>query len=225
MSTTRTGFSSRLGFVAAAAGSAVGLGNIWKFPYETADNGGGAFLLIYLIFIFVIGFPVMVGEIAIGRSTRSNPYGAYLKAGNKSWATLGILGILCGFMILSFYNVVAGWAFGYFIEISFGDLLSQESFGEYFGAYVKDISNVFWFSLAFMVFTAYVVMQGVQKGIEAAAKILMPVLLVILLGLIIYALTLDNAAQGLKFYLYPSIDNLSIDTINSAMGHAFFSLS
>lgn len=227
MSTTRTGFSSRLGFVAAAAGSAVGLGNIWKFPYETAANGGGAFLLIYLIFIFLIGFPVMVGEIALGRSTQSNPYGAYLKTGNKNWAMLGLLGIACGFMILSFYNVIAGWAFGYFIEVSFGSLLQEPdaNFVSFFENYVGDISNVFFFSLAFMVITAFVVMQGVQKGIELASKILMPVLLVILIGMIIYALTLPNAMEGLKFYLYPDFGKLSVDTVNSAMGHAFFSLS
>lgn len=225
MSTTRTGFSSRLGFVAAAAGSAVGLGNIWKFPYETADNGGGAFFLIYLLCIFLIGFPVMVGEISLGRHTRSNPYGAYLKTGNKNWALVGILGVACGFMILSFYNVIAGWAFGYFLKISFGDLLNEADFGAFFGSYVGQIGELFFFSLAFMAITAFVVMRGVQKGIESAAKILMPVLLAILLGLIIYALTLPGSWEGVEYYLKPDFSKLNLDVINSAMGHAFFSLS
>ena len=200
---SRSGFSSRLGFVAAAAGSAVGLGNIWKFPYETAQNGGGAFLFIYLLFVFLIGFPVMVGEIAMGRKTQSNPYGAYNILGGKNWALVGLLGVICGVMILSFYNVVAGWAFGYFLEISFGNLLAQEDYGAFFGEYAANITDNFFFSLAFMVITAFVVFRGVQKGIEAAAKILMPVLFLILIGLIIYAFTLPNATQGLAYYLTP----------------------
>ena len=222
---SRSGFSSRLGFVAAAAGSAVGLGNIWKFPYETASNGGGAFLLVYLIFVFLIGFPVMVGEIAIGRRTQSNPFGAYKQLGGKNWALVGLLGVICGVMILSFYNVVAGWAFGYFLEISFGSLLSEPDYGAFFTNYAKDIGDNFFFSLAFMVITAVVVFRGVQKGIEAAAKILMPVLFLILVGLIIYALTLPNATEGVAFYLTPDFSKLTIPTLNSAMGQAFFSLS
>ena len=116
---TRSGFSSRLGFVAAAAGSAVGLGNIWKFPYETGENGGAAFLFIYLLCTFLIGFPVMVGEIALGRKAQSNPFGTYNKLGGPNWAYVGLFGVICGVMILSFYNVVAGWALAYFFKISF----------------------------------------------------------------------------------------------------------
>ncbi|MEM7372750.1 MAG: sodium-dependent transporter [Bacteroidota bacterium] len=225
MSDSRSGFSSRIGFVAAAAGSAVGLGNIWKFPYETAQNGGGAFLFLYLIFVFLIGFPVMVGEIAMGRNTSSNPFGAYNKLGGKNWAYVGLLGVICGVMILSFYNVIAGWAFGYFLQVSFGDLLAEENYGQFFGAYISDISNVFFFSLSFMVVTGFVVWRGVQKGIEFAAKLLMPILFVILIGLIIFALTLPNAGLGIEYYLTPDFSKLTLPTINSAMGHAFFTLS
>ncbi|MFK7972687.1 MAG: sodium-dependent transporter [Bacteroidia bacterium] len=222
---TRSGFSSRIGFIAAAAGSAVGLGNIWKFPYETGQNGGAAFLIMYLICIFLIGFPVMVGEIAIGRRTQLNPYGAYKKLGGKGWGLLGLWGILCGAMILSFYNVVAGWAFGYFIETGFGSLLSAPDHSAYFGDYVASINDNLIYSLIFMALTAFIVIRGVQGGIEAASKILMPMLYVILIGLIIYAVTLPGASEGLAFYFNPDFSKLNFATVYSAMGQAFFSLS
>lgn len=222
---SRSGFSSRIGFVAAAAGSAVGLGNIWRFPYETGENGGAAFLLIYLLCTILIGFPIMVGEIALGRKTLSNPYGAYKAEGGKSWALVGLFGVICGIMILSFYNVVAGWAFGYFVEISAGSLLGHDNFGEFFGGYVADIQDNFIYSFVFMVLTAFIVMRGVQKGIETASKILMPFLFIILIGLIIYSLTLEGAMAGVEFYLVPDFSKVSLETIYSAMGQAFFSLS
>ncbi|MEM6631389.1 MAG: sodium-dependent transporter [Bacteroidota bacterium] len=225
---SRSGFSSRLGFVAAAAGSAVGLGNIWSFPYQTGANGGAAFLFIYLAFIFLIGFPIMVGEIAIGRRTLLNPYGAYKKLGGRSWAWLGFFGVLCGVMILSFYNVVAGWAFGYFVQIAFGDLLSlgsPEAYGNFFSTYTSNVGNNMGFSLMFMVITAFIVARGVQNGIETAAKILMPVLFLILFGLIIYALTLPNAMDGVRFYLQPDFSKITVKTMYAALGQAFFSLS
>jgi NSS family neurotransmitter:Na+ symporter len=221
----RGNFSGRLGFILAAAGSAVGLGNIWRFPYLAGNNGGAAFLLIYLICIFTLCFPVMVGEIAIGRKVGSDAYSSYAKLGGKSWGLLGIFGILAGIFILSFYNVVAGWAFGYFLEISFGDLLSHPDFGAFFGAYINDISDNFWFSLAFMVLTAIIVSQGVQKGIEAANKIMMPSLYLILIALIVYSLTLPNAMAGVRFYLVPELDEINAQTIFDGLRQAFFSLS
>ncbi|MEM6262626.1 MAG: sodium-dependent transporter [Bacteroidota bacterium] len=222
---SRSGFSSRIGFVAAAAGSAVGLGNIWKFPYETGENGGAAFLLIYLACTILIGFPVMVGEIALGRQAQANPYGAYTKVGDKNWGLIGLLGILAAVMILSFYNVVAGWAFGYFVQITFGDLLVQEDFSAYFGNYVANIQDNLIYSLVFMAITAVIVVRGIQGGIEAASKLLMPLLYVILFGLIGYALTLENAGEGVAFYLIPDFRKLNYGTVYSAMGQAFFSLS
>ena len=221
----RGGFSSRLGFIVAAAGSAVGLGNIWKFPYEVGQNGGAMFLLVYLICTFVICFPIMVGEIAIGRHAKRDAYGAYDSIGGKKWGYIGLFGILCGIMILSFYNVVAGWAFGYFLEISFGDLLNESSFSAFFGRYTADFGDNLIFSICFMIITAFIVVRGVSGGIEKASKILMPMLYVILIGLIIYSLTLENAMDGIRFYLLPDISKLNAETIYSALGQAFFSLS
>jgi len=221
----RGSFSSRIGFILAAAGSAVGLGNIWRFPYLAGQNGGAAFLFIYLVFIFLLCFPVMVGEIAIGRSAGRDAYGSYTKLGGKQWGYLGIFGILAGVFILSFYNVVAGWAFGYFLEIAFGNLLSEPDFGKYFGNYVNDISDNLWFSLGFMVITAVIVSRGIQKGVEAANKIMMPALYTILILLIGYSLTLPNAWAGVKFYLVPELNEINAQTIYDGLKQAFFSLS
>lgn len=221
----RGGFSSKLGFIFAAAGSAVGLGNIWKFPYEAGLNGGAIFLLIYIILTIVVCYPIMVGEIAIGRKAQTNAYGSYKKLGGKKWGFIGLFGILCGVMILSFYNVVAGWAFGYFLEISFGGLLKHGDFKNFFGEYVANIGDNFIFSVCFMILTAFIVARGVQGGIEKASKILMPVLFVILIGLIIYAVTLPNAMKGVEYYLLPNFSAFNIETLYSALGQAFFSLS
>jgi NSS family neurotransmitter:Na+ symporter len=223
--TARAGFSSRLGFIMAAAGSAVGLGNIWKFPYEAGQNGGAAFLIVYILLTFLLCYPVMIGEIAIGRRANSDAYGSYSKLGGKRWGYLGLYGILCGIMILSFYNVVAGWAFGYFLEISFGGLLDHSDYGAFFRSYVINFWDNLFFSLCFMAITAFIVLKGVQRGIEAASKIMMPTLFLILIALIIYSLTLPNAMSGIRFYLLPDFDKLNFQTIYSAMGQAFFSLS
>ncbi len=222
---SRGGFSSRFGFIAAAAGSAVGLGNIWKFPYETGQNGGAMFLIIYLFCTFFICYPLMVGEIAIGRKAQQDAYGSYNKLGGRKWGMVGLLGVLCGIMILSFYNVVAGWAFGYFLEISFFDLLEQADFRAFFSSYVADISDNLIYSVSFMVITAFIVVRGVHKGIEIASKILMPLLFAILILLIGYSLSLDGAMAGLEFYLLPDISKLEPATLYSALGQAFFSLS
>lgn len=221
----RGNFSSRIGFILAAAGSAVGLGNIWRFPYLAGTNGGAGFLLIYLICIFTLCFPVMVGEISIGRKAGSDAYGSYKKLGGGAWGYLGLYGILAGVLILSYYNVVAGWAFGYFLEISFGNLLNHPDFGSFFGEYVNSIGPIFMFSLGFMVITAVIVAQGIAKGIEAANKIMMPGLYIILIGLIIYSLTLPGAGAGVDFYLVPKLDQINSKTIFYALCQAFFSLS
>ncbi|NOT76495.1 MAG: sodium-dependent transporter [Cyclobacteriaceae bacterium] len=221
----RGNFSSRIGFILAAAGSAVGLGNIWRFPYLAGTNGGAGFLFIYLLCILALCVPVMIGEIAIGRNAGSDAFGSYKKLGGGKWGYLGLYGILAGIIILSYYNVVAGWAFGYFIEISFGNLLENQDFGQFFGAYVNDIGPIFLFSLGFMVITAVIVSQGIAKGIEAANKIMMPGLYIILIALIIYGLTLNNAMAGVKFYLVPQLENITSRTIFYALCQAFFSLS
>ena len=221
----RGNFSGRIGFILAAAGSAIGLGNIWKFPYLAGQNGGAVFLILYLVFVFFLCYPVMVGEIAIGRRAASDAFGSYAKLGGRPWGYLGLFGIIAGILIFSFYNVVAGWAFGYFLKISFGDLLSEPNFGAYFGRYVNDIGLNLIFSLGFMVLTALIVSQGIQKGIEAANKIMMPALFLILIGLIIYALTLPNAMAGVKYYLIPDFSEIRPQTIFDGLRQAFFSLS
>ena len=217
----RSGFSSKFGFVAAAAGSAVGLGNIWKFPFEVGENGGAAFVLMYLGFCFVLCFPVMVTEIAIGRKTQLNPVGAYKALGHKNWSILGLLGILSGVLILSFYNVVAGWAFGYFIEMVSGNF----GIGAQFGDFIKDIFKVGAYGIVFMAATAFIVSKGVSGGIERAAKILMPTLIIIIVALVLYSFTLPNAMKGVEFYLLPDFSKLSFPVVYSALGQAFFSLS
>lgn len=232
---SRGNFSGRVGFILAAAGSAVGLGNIWRFPYLAGQNGGAVFLLIYLACIFLLCYPVMVGEIAIGRAANRDAYGSYSQFGGRRWGMLGIMGIIAGILILSFYNVVAGWAFGYFLNITFGDLLNEPNFDTFFKGFVNDIidlsswrgftySNLL-FSFIFMSLTAYIVSHGIQKGIEKANRIMMPALYVILLGLIIYSLTLPNAIEGVKFYLIPEFSEIRIQTIFDGLRQAFFSLS
>jgi len=221
MVTERGGFSSRLGFILAAAGSAVGLGNIWKFPFEVGKGGGAAFVVMYLAFCFILCFPVMVAEIAIGRKTQRNAVGAFNSLGYKNWSIVGYLGLASGVLILSFYNVVAAWAFGYFIEM----LMGHFDIGQRFGEFTKDWITVGSYSLAFMIGTAYVVSKGVSAGIEKAAKILMPTLFIMIIALIIYAITLPNAMDGIRFYLVPDFSQITGQVIYSALGQAFFSLS
>lgn len=214
-------FSNRFGFIMAAAGSAVGLGNIWKFPFEVGQGGGAVFVLLYLVFCFLLCFPVMVTEIAIGRKTQRNPVGAFNALGYKSWNFVGKLGILSGILILSFYNVVAAWAFGYVFEMITGNF----AIGEHFGEYTSDIVKVFCYAVIFMVSTALIVSQGVSKGIEKATKVLMPTLIIIIAILVIYSLTLEHSMTGLAFYLKPDFGAVNGKVIYGALGQAFFSLS
>ena len=221
MAIERGGFSTRLGFILAAAGSAVGLGNIWKFPFEVGAGGGAAFVVMYLAFCFILCFPVMVAEIAIGRKTQKNAVGAFNALGHKKWAIIGYLGLASGVLILSFYNVVAAWAFGYFIEMVAGNF----NIGSQFGEFTKDYITVGAYSVIFMGATALVVSRGVSGGIERAAKILMPTLFIMIIALILYAITLPNAMEGLKFYLVPDFSAINGQVVYSALGQAFFSLS
>lgn len=223
--TTRGSWNSKLGFILAAAGSAVGLGNIWGFPTQVADNGGAAFLFIYLICAFLIGFPVMVAEITIGRSTQRNPVGAFKALSNDKWtyAMIGMWGILCGVMILSFYNVIAGWTVSYILEEVFFFMEMQE-----WAAYISDTNNGFInsiFSILFMGLTISIIVGGVSDGIERATKFMMPLLITMMIGLIIWVLTQPGAEVGLKEYLYPDFSQVNVELIFDAMGQAFFSLS
>ena len=217
----RGSFNTRLGFILAASGSAVGLGNIWKFPFEVSNGGGAAFLLMYLFFCFILCFPVIVSEIAIGRNTKKNAIGAFNSMNHRNWNFIGKMGVLCGVLILSFYTVVAGWVLGYVVEMLSGNFQISDGFGEY----VNDIENVFFYSFLFMFFTALIVSKGIEKGIEKAAKILMPSLIFIILILIIYALTLPNSIDGIVFYLVPDFSQINLTVAGNALGQAFFSLS
>lgn len=219
--TSRGNFSGKIGFIAAAAGSAVGLGNIWRFPYETGSNGGAAFVVVYLICAFILCFPVMVSEIALGRKSQLNPYGTFVQLGSKRWGFIGLMGILSGFMILSFYNVVAGWSFGYFLHMVTGDFAVARDFT----GYTTDFIDNLFYSGCFMIATAYIISSGVQKGIEKWSKILMPLLILILLFLIVYAMTLDHAWEGVQFYLIPDFSKITAKTVYMALSQAFFSLS
>ena len=217
----RGSFNTRLGFILAASGSAVGLGNIWKFPFEVSNGGGAAFLIMYLMFCFILCFPVIVSEIAIGRNTKKNAIGAFNEMGKREWNFIGKMGVLCGVLILSFYTIVAGWVLGYVIEMIRGNF----SISDNFGYYVNNTSNVLFYSVLFMVITAFIVSKGVEKGIEKAAKILMPSLIIIILLLIIYALTLPNSIDGIIFYLVPDFSQINLTVAGNALGQAFFSLS
>ncbi len=214
-------FSNRLGFILAAAGSAVGLGNIWKFPFEVGLGGGAAFVVMYLIFAFLLCYPVMITEVAIGRKTQKNPVGAFKALGYNNWKFIGILGLIAGVVILSFYNVVAGWAFGYFVEMVQGNF----AVGENFGSFTSDIFKVGIYSIIFMFFTAFFVSKGVSGGIEKLAKVLMPTLIVMILALVAYSFTLPHAMEGVIYYLVPDISKIEISTIGGALRQAFFSLS
>ncbi len=221
-------FSSKFGVIAAAAGSAVGLGNIWKFPYITGVYGGAAFLFVYLAFIVAIGLPVMLSELIIGRSSKRNAFGAFkMLAPGTPWRYVGILGVSAAFLILSFYGVVAGWSVHYVI-LSIQDGFSAKSPDEItalFTSFTQSPVNPVIYQLIFMVISGAIVIIGVKKGIEKYTKILMPLLVLILLALCVKSLTLGGARAGLEFLFKPDFSKLTGDGILSALGHAFFTLS
>lgn len=225
---SRDTFGSKFGVVAAAAGSAVGLGNIWKFPYITGVFGGGAFLFVYLAFIIAIGLTVMLSELIIGRRSGRNSFGAFKKlAPGTGWKYIGFLGIAAAFMILSFYGVVAGWSLEY-VVLSISDGFaskSPEQLNGIFADLIEDPIRPIIFQLIFMVLTAGIVVVGIQKGIEKFTKVLMPLLVFILIILCIKSVSLEGASKGLEFLFKPDFSKLTSDGVLSALGHAFFSLS
>jgi neurotransmitter:Na+ symporter, NSS family len=222
---SRGNFSGKAGFILAATGSAIGLSNIWRFPYLVGQNGGAVFVIIYLACIFLFCFPVMVGEIAIGRAAGKNAYGAYKTLGSKRWGLLGLFGVISGILILSYYNIVAGWALGYFIETASGNLFRSQDYNSFFASFINDLKGNFLYSFAFLFITAYTVSAGVVNGIERANRFLMPALLFILLGMIGYSFTLPNAMEGIKFYLIPDIHKITAQTVFDALRLSFFTLS
>ncbi len=224
----RERFGSKFGVIAAAAGSAVGLGNIWKFPYEVGNNGGGAFLVLYLGFVLLIGIPVMISELAIGRNGQKNAIGSFRAISPKRpWFLVGIIGVAAAFMIFAFYGSVAGWTLEYIFQSAKNGFEGKtpDQLGSMFDNFVENPMRPLMWQTIFIVLTASVVMAGVKKGIEKYTKILMPVLFLIILVLIVRSVTLPGAGAGLEFLFKPDFSKINASVILSALGQAFFSLS
>ncbi|MGZ8175336.1 MULTISPECIES: sodium-dependent transporter [Methylobacter] len=225
-------WSSRFAFILAATGSAVGLGNIWKFPYITGENGGGAFVIVYLLCVLLIGIPIMMAETMLGRRSRQNPINTMItladEAGaDKNWHYLGWMGVAAGFLILSYYSVIAGWASAYVLKAFTGSFFGADAaaikviFDDFVASPVK---LLFWHSL-FMLATMLIVVRGVNTGLEKAVRFLMPSLFVLLILMVAYAMTTDTYDQGVKFLFTPDFSKLTGNGVLTAMGHAFFTLS
>lgn len=221
----REQFRSRLGFILAAAGSAVGIGNLVGFPVNAAKSGGGAFLLVYAVFVVLICLPVMVAEMSLGRYTQRNPLGAYSSiSGNKgAWRLGGWLAIITPFMIAVFYQVLTVWLLAYFIGAATGNLEAMAQ-PDYFNNFINSPS-VFAYLGILTLLIGFVLNSGVQNGIERLAKVLMPTLFIMLVALVIFVFTLPNASSGLNFYLVPDVSKINASVINNALSQAFFSLS
>ena len=225
MSVKKEHFSSRLGFILAAAGSAVGIGNLVGFPVNAAKNGGGAFLLIYALFVLIICLPVMIAEMAVGRKTAKQPVGAYKSLSDNSslWGAAGFIGVLTPFMIAVFYMVITVWLFGYIALTVTGNLdylASSEGFGEFINS-----PYLFGAMLVVAAIVNIILVAGVKDGIEKAAKILMPALFVMLILMVGFVLSLDNAMAGVKFFVIPDFTKITPSVVNGALSQAFFSLS
>ncbi|MGB0318318.1 MAG: sodium-dependent transporter, partial [Pseudomonadales bacterium] len=225
-------WSSRWMFILAAAGSAVGLGNIWKFPYMAGENGGGAFILVYLACIFLIGIPIMMAEVLMGRETRQSPINSMrqlvkLSDASPAWTLIGWMGVAAGFLILSFYGVIAGWSLYYLFEVSAGTFqgTTGEAASAAFDGLLADPLLMIGLQTAFMAVTIFIVARGVSGGLELAIRWFMPLLLLLLLVLLGYSLTSGGLAQGLDFMFSFHPERLGVEGVLDAMGQAFFTLS
>jgi NSS family neurotransmitter:Na+ symporter len=222
----RDTWGSKLAFILAAAGSAIGLGNIWGFPTVAGQNGGAAFLLIYLVAVLLIGAPVMLAELIVGRRTGRNPVGAFKAlAPGTAWVFVGALGVFTGLAILSFYSVIAGWTLSYVFKSAIGTFGPEADTAAIFTEVASNPMRALGWHFAFMVITIYVVLGGVRDGIERWTKVLMPVLLVLLVLLAVRAVTLSGASEGLEFYFKPDFSKVTGGVVLAAIGQAFFSLS
>ncbi len=234
MAEQRAQWSSRIGFILAAAGSAVGLGNLWKFPYITYENRGGAFVLVYLAAIALVGTPIMVAEILLGRRSQQNPVGAFRvlargKPGGKAWQGVGFLGVTTGFIILSYYSVVAGWTVRYILMAISGRLgplaHHPEALQTFFNGFLSSSGQQILYESIFMGLTIGVVYLGVGEGIERAARILMPMLFIILGGLVVYSFWTPGFGRAMVFLFRPNFHQLTSGGVLEALGHSFFTLS
>ena len=225
---SRDGFGSKLGIIAAAAGSAVGLGNIYRFPCELGNNGGGAFLIVYLLIVLCLGVPVMLSEFVIGRRTQQNPIGAFRTLRPKSaWPLLGYMGVVCAFIIMAFYSTVAGWTLEYIVKAVGNQFQGKsiETMEQEFAAFHNiGWKNVLW-QANFIFLTGFVVFKGVTNGIEKYSKVLMPLLVLILIVLAVRSVTLPGGTEGLSFLFKPDFSKITGSVLISALGQAFFSLS
>ena len=224
-------WSSRMAFILAVTGSAVGLGNIWKFPYIAGQNGGGAFVLVYLLCVFLVGMPVMMSEILIGRRGRRNPVATMALLGREEgsspkWKWLGIMGVVAGILILSYYSVVAGWTVAYVVKSASG-VFAGATAGEVsaqFGGFVGDWRLVGLSHTIFMGLTIFVVARGVERGLEQAVRFMVPALLVLMFILLGYSVSSGHFGEGLAFMFTPDFSKLTWDSVLAAMGQAFFTL-
>lgn len=224
----RANFGSKLGVILASAGSAVGLGNIWRFPFETGNHGGAAFILIYLVCVLILGIPIMIAEFLIGRRSRANTAGAYQKlAPGTHWRWVGRMGVLAGFLILGYYSVVAGWTLEFIGEAATNSFAGKSA-AEFIASFNGFVSNpwrpVIWL-VVFLLATHFIIIKGVEKGIEKSAKIMMPMLFILLVVLAICSVSLPGASAGIEFLLKPDFSKVDGNVFLGAMGQAFFSLS
>lgn len=224
----RDSFGSKIGVIAAATGAAIGLGNIWRFPYVTGENGGAAFLIVYLAFIVILGLPIILSEFVIGRRAQRNAFGSFKKLKpNQPWYLVGLIGITSAFFILAFYSTIAGWTLEYFY-LSVVDGFSGKDQADLNTMFSDFQSQGLWpviWQIVFMFLTAWIIYRGVRKGIEKYAKILMPMLLIIIIIISIRSLTLPGATEGLKFLFYPDFSKITPSALLEALGHSFFTLS
>ena len=224
MSTKRSSFTGKIGFVLAAAGSAVGLGNIWRFPYLAAKYGGGIFLLVYIALSVTFGFSLMIAEIAIGRKTQQSPLGAF-RSLDKRFSFLGVLASIVPVIIFPYYSVIGGWVIKWFAGFVSGQTSAMAADG-FFGGYIgKTGEPILWFAI-FIAIAAVIVLCGVEKGIEKVSKVMMPMLVVLMLFIVIYTtVTVDGAWNGIVYYIKPDFSKFSIMTVIAAMGQLFYSMS
>lgn len=227
MEMTRNTFASKIGFILAASGSAIGLGAIWKFPYVTGTSGGGAFLLMFLIFTLLLGLPLLIGEFIIGSSSQRTALLAFREFGDGRWTMIGYLGVVGCFILLSFYSVIGGWVLIYVVLSLSGTLSgrSPDEFSSIFSEIVATPSTAICGQFLFLLFTMLIILKGVEAGIERISKVLMPLLFISFVILVVRSLTLDGAGEGVRFFLQPNFSALTGEAVLFALGQAFFSLS
>lgn len=222
MAESRGNWNSSIGFILASAGSAVGLGNLWKFPYLAGKNGGGAFVVVYLSLVIILGFTLMLGEMALGRKGKSDVFGSYNSV-KKGWGFVGILGIITCFIILSYYSVIGGWVIKYVGDYLMGGI--DGDVGAHFGGFISTAHSPIVYAGIFLILTALIVVKGISGGIEKASKFMMPALFIFLIVIVIRSVTLPGAMAGIEFFLKPDFSKITGGIILAALGQVFFSLS